>query len=141
EAVASAEDYRRLDPVSALAASQLGRARYRARQFDAAIQAFNEGIAMDPTYGPNYARLADVYIALRRYDEALKTLDKGQQILGGTRRQTDGYGLVYAVSGRKDETAKVLQELVDRARTTDQVYYSIAQIETALGRHDRAFEW
>jgi len=141
EAVASAETYRRLDPVSALAASQVGRARYRARQFDGAIQAFLEGIAADPNYGPNYARLADVYIALGRYGEALKWLDKGRQILGGTRRQVDGYGLVYALSGQRAEAESVLRELVDRARTTDQVHYSIAQIETALGRYDHAFEW
>ena len=41
--------------------SALGRAQYRARQFDAAIVSFNQAIALDRTYVPNYARLADVY--------------------------------------------------------------------------------
>ena len=87
--------------------SLVGRTRYRARQFDAAIDAFDASIALDRTYGPNYARLADVYTALGRFDEALSWLDKGQMILGGTRRQTDGYGLVFAVSGRGERRRRL----------------------------------
>jgi eukaryotic-like serine/threonine-protein kinase len=141
EAIAEAEKYRRIDPASVFALSQLGRARYRARQFDGAIEAFHEAIALDPTHGPNYARLADVYIALGRYDEALAWLGKGQKLLGSTRRQTDGYAIAYALSGRRREADTALRELIDRARTSDQVYYSIAMVETALGDHDAAFVW
>jgi tetratricopeptide (TPR) repeat protein len=83
----------RLDPASSLASSALGRAQYRARQFEAAMGALSKVIALDRTYAPNYARLADVYLALGRYDDALHCLDEGQKVAGGTRRQTDGYGL------------------------------------------------
>jgi serine/threonine protein kinase/tetratricopeptide (TPR) repeat protein len=141
EAVAEAERYRRLDPASVRAISVVGRARYRAGQFDGAIEAFNEAIALDPSYGPNYARLADVYIALGRYDEALAWLDKGQRLLGATRRQTDSYAIAYALSGRRREAEAALRELIDRARTSDQTYYSIALVQTALGNHDAAFAW
>jgi tetratricopeptide (TPR) repeat protein len=96
---------------------------------------------MDPTYGPNYARLADVFMALGRYDEALASLDKGQRLLGSTRRQTDGYGLAYALAGRRREAEAVVRELTSRASTNDQVFYSLAQIETALGHHDAALAW
>jgi TolB-like protein/predicted Zn-dependent protease len=141
EAVAEAEICRRLDPASARTVSLVGRAKYRARQFDAAIEAHNTSIAMDPTYGPNYARLADVFMALGRYDEALASLDKGQRLLGSTRRQTDGYGLAYALAGRRREAEAVVRELTSRASTNDQVFYSLAQIETALGHHDAALAW
>jgi serine/threonine-protein kinase len=141
EAVAEGEIQRRLDPASAITLSSLGRARYRARQFDGAIEAFNEGIALDHAYVPNYARLADVYIALGRYDEALSWLDKGQTVAGGTRRQTDGYAVAYALAGRRREAEAVLHDLVGRASTTDQMAYSIAEVETALGHHDEAIKW
>lgn len=141
EAVADGELQRRLDPASPLAASSLGRALYRARQQEKAIDAFNQAIALDPMYGPNYARLADVYAALGRYDEALEVLNKGQAITGGTRRQTDGYAYVYALAGRRREAEAVVRELIDRARTSDQAAYSIAMVETALGDHDKAFQW
>lgn len=96
---------------------------------------------MHPSYGPNYARLADVYVALGRYEEAIKWLDKGQEIAGGTRRQTDGYGFVYALSGRRQEAEVILKELIERARSSDSIYYSIAMVDTALGETDKAFEW
>jgi eukaryotic-like serine/threonine-protein kinase len=141
QAVAEAEICRRLDPASALAVSVVGRTKYRARQFDAAIADYTSSIALDPTYSPNYARLADVYIALGRYDEALAWLDKGQKIVGGTRRQSDSYGVALALSGRRREAEAVVGELTERARTNDQVFYSLAMIETALGNHDAALAW
>ena len=100
-----------------------------------------QAIALDPAYVPPYARLADVFIALGRYDDAIKWLDKGQDIGGGTRRQTDGYGVVYALSGRRAEAEAVVRDLAARARTSDQMAYSVAMVETALGHHDQAIEW
>jgi len=141
EAIEQTEAFRRLDPASAQAASNLARALYRAGQFDRATGVFHQAIALDPSLGPTYARLADVYIAQRRFDEAMAMLDKGQAVVGGTRRQTDGYGVLYAMSGRRREAEAVVAELTTRARTSDQVAYSIAMVETALGRHDQAMAW
>jgi TolB-like protein/Tfp pilus assembly protein PilF len=60
EAVDEAATSRRLDPASPLAVSNFARACYRARRFDEAIAAFHDSIALDPSYRPNYARIADV---------------------------------------------------------------------------------
>jgi serine/threonine-protein kinase len=141
EAIQEAEVWRKLDPASPLAASAVGRTRYKARRFESAIDAHRESIAIDPTYGPNYARLADVYIALGRYDQALQTLDQGQTVSGGTRRQTDGYGVAYALAGRRSEAEAVLRELIELSKSSDQAAYSIAMVQTALGHHDQAIEW
>jgi len=59
EAVAEAVVQQRLDPASSLTSSALGRAQYRAGQFDAAIGALNQAIVLDRTYGPNYALRED----------------------------------------------------------------------------------
>ena len=34
-----------------------------------------------------------------------------------------------------------MRDLIDRAKTSDQVAYSIAEVETALGNKDEAFLW
>jgi tetratricopeptide (TPR) repeat protein len=141
EAVAEAEICRRLDPASAVAVSLVGRTKYRARQFSAAIDAYTASMAIDPTYSPNYGRLADVYVELGRYDEALAWLDKGQKFLGGTRRQANGYGVVFALSGRRREAEAIVRELTEQGRTNDQVFYSLAMVETALGHRDAALTW
>jgi tetratricopeptide (TPR) repeat protein len=141
EAVAEAETYRRLDPASASAVSTLGRARYRARQFDQAIKDFQEAIALDPTYGPSYARLADVYMAQGRHADAIAALERGQRVLGGTRRQLDGFATAYALAGRRREAEALRDEMVAQSRNRDQVFYSLAMVDVALGNHDAAFEW
>jgi tetratricopeptide (TPR) repeat protein len=141
EAIDQAEVWRKLDPASPLAASAVGRTRYRAGRFESAIDVFREAIAIDPTYGPNYARLADVYIALGRYDQALETLDQGQAVTRGTRRQSDSYGVACALAGRRGEAEAVLRELIEQSKSSDQVAYSIAMVQTALGNHDQAIEW
>jgi eukaryotic-like serine/threonine-protein kinase len=141
EGVAAGEIERRLDPASPIVLSSLGRARYRARQFDAAISDLKDVIALDPAYTPAYARLADVYLALGQHDEAVRWLDKGQAVGGGTRRQTDGYAMAYALAGRRREAEAVLRELIDRSKTSDQMAYSIAQVQAALGDKDDAFVW
>ncbi len=141
EAITEAEQYRRLDPASAVAMSMVGRARYRAGQFEQAIADFNESIAFDSGYGANYARLADVYIALGRYDEAIASLERGQRVFGGTRRQTDGFAVAYALAGRRREAQALRSELIERSRRLDQAFYSLAMIDTALGDRDAAFAW
>ena len=141
EAVAEAENFRRLDPASATAVSTLARARYRARQFDQAILDFQDAITLDPAHGPSYARLADVYMAQGRYGEAIASLERGQQQLGATRRQIDGFATVYALAGRRREAEALRDEMVARSRHNDQMYYSLAMVEVALGNRDAAFDW
>jgi TolB-like protein/Tfp pilus assembly protein PilF len=141
EAIVQAEAYRRLDPASPIAASNLARVLYRARRFDDAIATFQKAIELDPSYGPTYARLADVYVEQKRFDDALKTLDRGQQVFGRSRRQIDGYAFTYAVAGRRPEAEALVKELAARAESSDQETYSLAQVETALGRPDEAFKW
>jgi TolB-like protein/Tfp pilus assembly protein PilF/predicted Ser/Thr protein kinase len=141
EAVAEDVIQRRLDPASSLAWSSLGRAQYRSRQFVASLDTFKHAIDLDRSYIPNYARIADVYIALRQPDEALHWLDEGQKVSGGTRRQTDGYGVACALAGRRREAEAVVRDLSARVPTSDQSAFSIAMVETALGNHDAALEW
>ena len=141
EALAEAERNQRLDPGSVLAISNTARVLYRSGRFDDSIAVFKQAIAFDPTYAPNYARLADVYLALGRHDEALRWLDEGRKVAGGTRRQLDGYATVYASAGRHQEARALRTELMEASRTNDQTFYSLAMVDVALGDHDAAFGW
>jgi tetratricopeptide (TPR) repeat protein len=141
EAVADAEVNRRLDPASFLALSTLGRTRYRAGMFNEAIDAYKQSIALDPGYAANYARLADVYIALGNYDEAVATIERGPRLPGARRRQSDGMAVAHALAGRRGEAEKIRRDLVQISRDEDSAFYSLAMVDTALGNHDAAFGW
>lgn len=80
-------------------------------------------------------------MALGRHSEALTWLRKGEGTTGEARRQLDGIALAYALVGNRDQAQTLLSELEDRARTSDQVAYSIAMVETGLGHIDKAIAW
>jgi tetratricopeptide (TPR) repeat protein len=124
-----------------IALSTLGRTQYRARMFPEAIESFRQSIALDPSYIANYARLADVYIALGQYDEAITLIERGQSVAGGNRRQRDSVAVAHALAGRRREAEAIRRELVEFSRNDDQAFYSLAMVDTALGDHDAAFDW
>ena len=72
---------------------------------------------------------------------AIAALERGQKVLGETRRQIDGFATAYAAAGRRREAEALRQEMITRSRTRDQMFYSLAMVETALGNRDAAFAW
>jgi hypothetical protein len=50
-------------------------------------------------------------------------------------------GHLYAVSGRKDQALKVIQELSDLAKRKYVSSYNVGIIYLGLGEKDRGFEW
>jgi tetratricopeptide (TPR) repeat protein len=99
-------------------------------------------MALDPAYLPNYARLADVYLELGRPQEALAVLERGVAIGGETRRQNEGFAVVFAALGRRKEAGEILSHFRQMAaQGSDQVAYRIALIEMALGHPDAAIDW
>jgi tetratricopeptide (TPR) repeat protein len=142
EAIAEIERARDLDPLSPTIASSRGRIHYRARQYDTAIGAYKEALELDPSLLPTYGRLADVYLALGRHDDALAMLENGRRTGGDTPRQSEGFAVVLAATGRRAEATEILARFKDRAaRGDEQVAYRIALIETALGHNDEAIAW
>jgi tetratricopeptide (TPR) repeat protein len=72
--------------------------------------------------------------AINEFNEA-KRLDPGQPF-------TLGYlGHAYAISGRRDEALKMIEEMKQRANRTYVDPFSVAIIYVGLGEKDEAFDW
>jgi len=115
---------------------------YYARQYDHAIEQLQKTLEMDPSFIQAHIALGRTYAAKTMYNEAIEEMQKAIDISGGG----DPWilaelGSIYALSGKRDEAKKVLDELHELSK---QRYISpnlIALIYGGLGQKDQAFEW
>ncbi len=138
EAVREIEVAQRLDPLSPVIESTMGRILYRARRYEEAIPHLKRAIELEPGSKGSYSRLGDVYTQLGRYDEALKAYQKGENpdsspsissrsgqlyarmgkrkealaTISGASSNTLRAAAVHAMLGDKDQALKILEDLI-----------------------------
>ena len=107
-----------------------------------AIAEFKRGLEIDPLSLIINNELAWAYYHARRYDkEAIAELNKALAVSGNWSAVVAELAYVYAVSGRRDEAQKIIQELKERAAKEFIDPYLIALIYSGLGEKGQAFEW
>jgi len=138
EAVREIEVAQRLDPLSPVIESSMGRILYRARRYEEAIPHLKRAIELEPGSKGPYSRLGDVYTQLGRYDEALKAYQQGENpdsspsttsrsgqlyarmgkrkealaTISGASSNMLRAAAVHAMLGDKDEALKILEDLI-----------------------------
>ena len=111
ESIAHVERAEQLDPLSSTVHSAFGRVLYRARH-DQAIPHLKQAIELEPRSSDAYGRLADVYEALGRYDEALALYEKVNVLRGRLVRGLD-IAIVFARMGKRSEANRIVAALRD----------------------------
>jgi serine/threonine protein kinase/tetratricopeptide (TPR) repeat protein len=140
EALAELKRAEEADPLLLLTNSTLGWILYLARRYDEAIDVCLDILRIDPNIGTARATLGLAYIAKSDFDRAISELQQaktrmGPQIVGSYLARA------YALSGRKDEATRVLDELQELSKKQYMPPYFLAAIYVALDRHDEAFRW
>ncbi len=103
------------------------------RQYDYAIEECNNALELDPSNIPAHLHLGQTYIAMGKFDDAIRILESaGQKV---------SLGFVYAQTGRISEARKILEDLKELAKKTYVGYLSFAIIHVGLAEIDRAFDW
>ena len=126
------------DPLLLLTSSTVGWILYLARQYDQAIDVCLKTLDMDSNIGTARATLALAYIEKSAFDKAIPELQQakarmGFQIIGSYLARA------YALSGRRDEARKVLEELQELSTHQYVPSYFLAAIHVALDEDDQAF--
>lgn len=140
EALAEAHRAQQLDPLSPHTGDVLNNIYYFARQYDRAIEECRKAIVLNPGYARAHLTLGRAYRQKAMYLEAAAELSQALAL-----NRHDQYlselAHVYAVSGRRGEALRIINELEGQAarRQVSPVY--IAKIYAGLGDKDRAFEW
>ncbi|MFN8060797.1 MAG: winged helix-turn-helix domain-containing protein [Vicinamibacterales bacterium] len=137
-AIARAQE---LDPVSPIIQAVAGWHEYLARRFDRAIAQCLRVTATSPDFPRVYSYLGWAYLEVGADAKGVASLERALALSGDSpaRRAELAHG--YAVAGRAEDARRLLEPLLAEA-TRDYVEPDlVARIYTALGEHDRAFEW
>jgi len=140
ESLTQSELALKLDPLDESINQYLGWHYIHARQFDRAITQLEKTLADNPDFYLARVTLGRAYVQRREFRKAVSELDKAIQanrlpvVLGFL-------GHAYGMAGQRGEAERILEELQELSEQTYVPPYSIALVNTSLGRKDEAFEW
>ena len=141
EALAEAKRALELDPVSPARNLLLGQFLYQARQYDQAIEPLQDGLEIAPNDWVAHLIFGKVYVQQKNYSKAIEKFQKAREFSQGNTESISLIGHALAVSGKKGEAQKVLEEL---KRISKQQYvppYNLAIVHIGLGENEQALPW
>ncbi len=138
------EEFKRalaVEPLSPVIHSALASSLYYSRQYDAAIEECRKTISIDPNFVSPHTFLGRAHTQKAAYPEALAELQKALALSEGNSNELAALAYGYALSGKRDEALKILDELKERSKETYVQPTWMAVIHIALGQKDQAFDW
>jgi len=139
EAIAEIKFARTLDPLSPRINTDVGALLYFARQYDLALEELNKAINVDATYFAGYSYLGLVYIQIEKYEEAIKSFRRAEELGGDPISLSLRIAYVYARLGQRQKVGKLLGEALKTSRETYVPQVSMATVYAALGEKDQVF--
>jgi TolB-like protein/class 3 adenylate cyclase/Tfp pilus assembly protein PilF len=133
--VAQAQDQRSL-----IITTSMGGTYYFARQYDEAISQLQQIIKKDPNFTTAHLYLGRAFEQKKMYDQAIAEFQKAYMSPDDLEALA-ALGHAYAISGKKTEANKILDQLLKLSRERYVSPYFIATVYTGLGDKNRAFEW
>jgi Flp pilus assembly protein TadD len=129
-----------LDPVSQAILKDKGLALYYNRQYDKAIETARTTLELDPNYAAAHRLLSLAYQAKEEFDEAIAENEKWGKLTGNKVETAITLAQLYAVSGRREEAKRLIDDVKQNKLATEQIHRGLALVHAALGEIDLAFE-
>jgi serine/threonine protein kinase/tetratricopeptide (TPR) repeat protein len=141
EAIAEEKRAVELDPLSAATNRNLAFVFWLARKPDQAIEQSRKTLELDPSFTIAHISLALGYLEKSMYKEGIAEIEKALVISPGNGLALAELGYAYAVSGRRADAQKVLDQANDLSKQKYVPAVFWAAIYSGLGEKDKAFEW
>ena len=141
ESLAASTRARELDPLSLAISVQKGFLLANARRYDEAIAQLRSVLAVDPNHHYAYWNLVHIYAFNGQLDEAVAAGEKAVSLSDRAPGSLGMLGLAYGLAGRKDEAAKVLNELLELNKRRYVTPAALVYVYIGLGEKDQAFVW
>lgn len=140
EAIAEARQSVELDPTSPIVQASAGMTLYLARRYDQAVAPCRRALGLDPNCFRGLWTLGLIYEQRGKYAAATQQFQKAAKVSNGSPEALASLAHAYAVSGRKREAARIMEDLESASKSR---YISAAEMVAGyagLGDADRAFE-
>jgi TolB-like protein/DNA-binding winged helix-turn-helix (wHTH) protein len=138
EAIAEMKKAESLDPLSLIIGADLAEELLIAHRYDEAIKESQKIIEMDPRFAVAHYELGQAFVQKRLYAEAIAELLKAIESSGGSSTCTSNLAYAYAVSGRRDEAVRLLDDLKKRSNHGFSNAPEIALVYVGLNENERA---
>jgi serine/threonine protein kinase len=140
EAIAEMKRAQELDPLSLIINAEVGLMYRYARQPDKAIEQLRKTIEMDQSFYFAHWSLGRAYVMKGAFSQALSEYQIARRLVD------DPYilgmmGHAYAVSGRRDEALKTIDQLKEISKRQYVKAITFAEIYAGLGDKEQAFQW
>jgi serine/threonine-protein kinase len=129
------------DPISSIIARDLARVFYYRQEYDAALDACDHTIELNPHFSPAYWMLGLVQEQRGDFDESAAAFQRAIQLSPHSPMMQAALARTLALSGKTQEAVRVLQELEDLAGRRYVSPFDLAALQFALGRPDEGFRW
>jgi TolB-like protein/DNA-binding winged helix-turn-helix (wHTH) protein len=127
-----------LDPLSLIIKADIADALCVAGRYDEAVEQSKRTLKMDADFAIGHYELGQALVQKHMYDEAIAEFQKAIELSGPSGAFDSNLGYAYAVSGRKKEASKILDDLESRRIQNPSVDADIALIYVGLGDRDEA---
>jgi eukaryotic-like serine/threonine-protein kinase len=102
---------REVDPKSLIINANVGWCYYLGGDFDHAEEAEKNTIQMDPSFVSSHSYLGQVYVAKKRYADAITEFQTALSLSPGNVAAQGDLAHGYAISGKKSQAEEILQEM------------------------------
>jgi TolB-like protein/DNA-binding winged helix-turn-helix (wHTH) protein/Flp pilus assembly protein TadD len=141
EAIAEMKKAQSLDPLSLIINADLAELLLIAHFTDESIQQSRKTIEMDANFSLAHNQLGLACLQRHRDNDAIVELQSAVRLSAGSPTCTANLGRAFAVSGRRNEAERILDDLKKRSRPGFSNAAEIAVVYAALGDSDQAMVW
>jgi tetratricopeptide (TPR) repeat protein len=138
EAVAEMKKAENLDPLSLIISADVAEILLVAHLNDEAIEQGRKTVGMDSNFAIGHYELGEAFVQKHSYNEAIAEFHKAIELSGGSVPCTSNLAYAYAVSNKRNEAVKILNDL--KTRSTGNAS-EIALMYVGLGDKDQAMKW
>ncbi|HJZ12871.1 MAG TPA: tetratricopeptide repeat protein, partial [Acidobacteriota bacterium] len=140
EAISRGKRSLEIDPLSPLINMNVGWTYFSAGLLDEALDQAGKMIEIEPDFYGAYWLKGAIRLANGNYVEAVEEFKKAVS-LGGHQVVLADLGSAYALAGKKDKAAAILDRLLEMRRREYVPAICMARVYSRIGENEKAIEW